>query len=423
MQKYDFSTIDVVTSMVQEHNRGLIVMAVSNDLLTDNRVLRHCTTLHNAGFDVSLIGRELDNPNLPQVDFNVDRLHLRHRRGWRFYAELNIKLFRTMRRMRPTIVWANDTDTLPACYATARATGAHLVFDAHELFPEVPELQGRWLVKRVWQTIERMLMPHATQCLTVCQSIADYYRGKLGVEMTVVRNLPNMQSVPSTPPSTTAHGAQLHRWAEWLADRDWFSMLYQGAVNKGRGVEWAIEATAMMPRCRLMVVGSGDEWAQMKQLADSSTAANRIVFTGRMMPEDLQWLTAHADCGLIMLHDIGLSYHFALPNRIGDMVKAAVPMVVSNLPEMANVVEKYGIGAVMSSQNADGLTTAVCRVQKEWGKANLAIRRQRFAKARAEMDWQREQQGLIAVANAAVDAPSKGDRCHKKYNRKQKKQR
>ena len=135
-------------------------MAVSNDLLTDQRVDRHRRTLTEAGFDVVVLGR-LDVPT-------------RHRRGWRFYLELNRGLRRKVAEQRPDIVWANDTDTLLGCYLAARRCRAKLVMDAHELFPEVPEIQHKPLVKWVWRTLERWLMPKCDALLTVCNSIAEY---------------------------------------------------------------------------------------------------------------------------------------------------------------------------------------------------------------------------------------------------------
>ena len=62
-------------------------MAVTNDLATDPRVDRHCRTLAEAGYRVILVGRELENS--PQVErpYPTRRMQLRHRRGWRFYAE------------------------------------------------------------------------------------------------------------------------------------------------------------------------------------------------------------------------------------------------------------------------------------------------------------------------------------------------
>jgi len=318
-----------------------VVMAVTNDLLTDRRVMRHAETLREAGCEVVCIGKR--------------ELGVKARRGWRFYAEYNVRLMLRLLRSRADIVWANDTDTLAACTLAAKLKGKKLVMDAHELFPEVPELIGRERVKRVWEWIERMMMPRCDALLTVCQSIADYYKERYGVEMVVVRNVRRVESGEWRVES----GEWKVESGKWKvesgesADAGESSslkmLLYQGAVNKGRGVDWAIDALEWLEDCRLVVAGGGDLLEEMKAYAAKKPWAERIAFMGRLMPEELEGLTRKADVGLVMLEDMGLSYHFALPNRIGDFVAAGVPMVVSDLPEMSRVVREFGVGEVIES--------------------------------------------------------------------------
>lgn len=337
-----------------------IVMAVTNDLVTDRRVMRHAEALREAGCEVILLGR--------------NDLRVRARRSWRFYAEYNLRLLWRMMRTRVDVVWANDTDTLLGCWVASRLKRSELVMDAHELFPEVPELIGRKRVKRVWETIERRLMPKCDALLTVCQSIADYYRVKYGVEMTVVRNI---SSIPCVTPAGEGSGTKM--------------LLYQGAVNKGRGVDWAIDALERLPEYRLVVAGGGDLVEEMRDYALSKPWATRVEFLGRLTPEELGQLTPRATVGLVMLEDMGLSYHFALPNRIGDFVAAGVPIVVSDLPEMAAVVRKFGVGVVMEGTGARSLAEAIMRVTaKRW-------REEDFAAARADMDWNKEKLKLTYI--------------------------
>ena len=337
-----------------------IVMAVTNDLVTDRRVARHCAALREAGYEVTAVGR---------------MRHMLFSRGAGFYAEYNVRLLLRLLTMRADIVWANDTDTLPACYVVARLKGCRLVMDQHELFPEVPELVGRERVKRVWEWFERHLMPKADVLFTVCQSIADYYKEKYGVKMTVVRNISGAWKV--------------ERGEQADEKRAYFTLLYQGCVNKGRGVDWAIDALEWLDDCRLVVAGGGDLLEQMKAHATSKPWADRISFTGRLKPEELMQLTAKADVGLVMLEDLGLSYHYALPNRIGDFVAAGVPMVVSDLPEMAAVIRRFGVGEIIDGTGAKSLAEAVKKVlAKEWKEND-------FDKARKDMDWKKEKQILI----------------------------
>lgn len=66
-------------------------------------------------------------------------------------------------------------------------------------------------------------------------------------------------------------------------------------------------------------------------------------------------------------------------------------MVVSNLPEMAAVIRRFGIGAVMDGTGAVSLAEAVKKVlAKEWTDDD-------FIEARQDMDWNKEKQKLLKV--------------------------
>lgn len=377
MQKYEKKMNCVKECRLKSVSIHRIVMAATNDLATDRRVQRHATALREAGYEVVTMGRDGESC---KADIAVGT---RHRRGWRFYAEYNRQIAKRLRGEHFDVVWANDSDTLPGCHAAARRMKARLVLDAHELFPEVPEIQRKPLVKWVWRTVERQLFPRCDAMLTVCRSVADHYRRTLGVEMAVVRNVPGKgeAGMPADPASGARHPALK-------------TLLYQGAVNLGRGVDWAIDALEWLPCCRLVVAGGGDLLEQMKAYAASRPWADRVLFLGRLMPDELTVLTRQADVGLVMLEDMGLSYHYALPNRVGDFVDAGVPMVVSDLPEMAAVVRRFDVGEVIESgewSNAEALAKAVRKVLAR-GKENYD-----FAEARADMDWDKEKLKLIEI--------------------------
>ena len=163
-----------------------------------------------------------------------------------------------------------------------------MVMDAHELFPEVPEIQNKPLVRWVWRTVERLMMPRCDARLTVCQSIADYYRRKLGVDMTVVRNIASGEGNDNFEIRNSKYEIQ-NSLAAALGQLSAFRvLLYQGAVNMGRGVDWAIDALEFLPDCCLVVAGGGDLLAEMKRYAAEKAWADRVLFLGRLAPYGLE---------------------------------------------------------------------------------------------------------------------------------------
>ena len=402
-------------------------MAVTNDLLTDQRVDRSCRALQESGYAVTLIGRRLGHASgfghtsnevaekaLDARPYRCVRMRLLFRRSALFYAEYNMRLLLKLLLMRADAFYANDSDTLPACCWAARLRGKKLLFDAHELFPDVPELVGKPRVQRVWKWVERTCLPRVDAAFTVSQSVADEYRRRYGVAMTVVRNLPEriengelrMENYPGaaalnvtgdTPAQFSILNSQL--------------ILYQGAVNVGRGVRELVDVMGRLPQCRLVVAGDGDLLEELREYAADKPWSERIMFLGRVDPNQLHALTTKADMGVCLLEDLGLSYRCALPNRVGDFVQAGVPLLATGFVEIQRVIEHYGIGATTEACPAvkDGeaydqylgrLANTIADTLHAWHTMPQEERDRRFARARKELCWDNEKKTLIKTINA-----------------------
>jgi glycosyltransferase involved in cell wall biosynthesis len=236
---------------------------------------------------------------------------------------------------------SNDLDTLPAVYLVARIRGIPLVYDSHEFFTELPEMVGRPIVRRVWSWFEQTLLPRIRHGYTVCQSISDAYHEKYGIRLAVVRNLP----VASTrnAPGMDTEGPQ----------RD--LIIYQGAVNMGRGLESMIHALVYLEKYRFQLFGEGTISRDLVRLRDSLSLGARVEFMGRIPFEELRWHTRQAALGISLEEDIGLNYRYALPNKLFDYIQAQIPVLVSDLPEMSRIVREYEIGQVVRSREPEQL--------------------------------------------------------------------
>ena len=156
------------------HSNYQIYVSVSNDLFSDMRVDKICNTLVSLGFEVTLVGRKLPG-SLPLSNRNyaTKRMKLLFKKGALFYAELNLRLFLLFLFKRHSFLLANDLDTLLANYAISRIKGSKLVYDSHEYFTEVPELQEGYCAKNTWLKKEEYIFPKVTHVYTECDSIAE----------------------------------------------------------------------------------------------------------------------------------------------------------------------------------------------------------------------------------------------------------
>jgi glycosyltransferase involved in cell wall biosynthesis len=365
-----------------------IVIAVSNDISTDQRVIRTARTLYNLHAQITIIGRSRGERSiLTDPWFNPVRMKLLFNSGPLFYAEFNLRLLIRLMFLKADLLVSNDLDTLPAVFLASKLRKITLVYDSHEYFTEVPELAYRRKVRKVWEWIESRILPKIRYASTVSFSIARAYYVKYGIDMKVIRNLP-FRKGSSLPPAQN-----LRQGSEKI-------ILYQGSLNMGRGLELAIESIQFIRDAKLCIIGKGDIENKLKHLSVQLGLEDRIVFPGRISPEELPEYTAQADLGISLEEDLGLSYRYSLPNKVFDYIQAGVPVLVSDLPEVRALVEKYNVGMISKTRNAGELAALITGMleneeQRLKWKAGLEI-------AAEELCWEKEEQKLIALYQGAM---------------------
>lgn len=319
-----------------------IFVSVTNDLVADNRVHKVCNTLNTMGFEVTLVGRRLPgSPSLAPRSYITRRLRLLFNKGPLFYACFNIRLFLWLLIRPYDLLLANDLDTLPAMVLAGKLKSKPVIYDSHEFFTEVPELVHRPLIRKIWQRLEKMFIPYVSDAFTVCGSIAGEYERMYGIRFQVIRNLP-----VADPLKIKNQPAQGHTMKPVI--------IYQGALNLGRGLAQAIRAMDFLPEAELVIAGSGDLEADLRAAASHSKHGN-IRFTGRLPLEEVFQLTLTASLGISIEEDLGLNYRYALPNKLFDYIQARIPVVVTGLPEMKRIVEGYAVGLVTPTSEPDTL--------------------------------------------------------------------
>lgn len=359
-------------------NNKKIIIAVSNDLSTDQRVLKVAKSLSENGYDVLLTGRRLKNSLTLNSAIQNKRFSLIFNRGFLFYAELNIRLFLFLLARNADILYANDTDTLPACFLVAGIKHKKLVFDAHELFPEVPELQDRPRIKKCWTKIEDLIFPRLTTAITVCESIATYYRQKYKLNMHVIRNVPYLQDV--NPKKIVIPGKKI--------------ILYQGAVNMGRGLEWIIDAMPYIENAVLYIIGDGDILTLLTKRVIDQKLESKVIFHGKIPADELQHYTSSGDIGLCLLENKGLNYYYALPNRVFSYLHAYVPILASPFPEISAIVEKHNTGKLTSEIHPEKLAGIINEMLEN------PLNTSHFEKLKKLYCWEEEEKKLLQLINS-----------------------
>ncbi|MDO9153496.1 MAG: glycosyltransferase [Paludibacter sp.] len=357
-----------------------IIISVTSDLNTDQRVLKTAKTCYDNGFEVLLVGRWLKKTKFIDVPFQIKHFRLFFNSSVLFYAEYNIRLFFLLLFSRADIFLSNDTDTLIANFLAAKIRQKKLVFDAHELFPEVPELAHRPAIKKIWTKIEDYIFPHLKHTYTVCNSIAEYYKNKYGIDMKVVRNVPYLSEF----------GEKKH------INQGEKIILYQGALNVGRGLEWVLNAMPLIENAKLVIIGDGDISEKLKKITIDLNITDKVEFWGRIEGEKIRKFTPMANLGLCLLENKGLSYYYALPNRIFDFMHAGVPILATDFPEIRDVVVTHKTGKVIHQYEPEYLARIISEMLKN------PISTEHFRSLSKEFCWENDEKVILEILEKHV---------------------
>lgn len=363
----------------------IAIVSVINDLATDQRVLRTAEVLKSCGYQVVLFGRELpDSPGIDHLPYTSKRIKMIFRNGVFFYFFYQIRLFIFLLFSKSDLLFSNDLDTLLPNYLVSRIKKIQLIYDSHELFCEVPELMNAPLKKKIWQSLEKLILPHLNHCITVNQSIADWFKKQYHTDFTVVRNIPDSTESPA-----------LKTKEELAIPSGKTILILQGAgINIQRGAEELVEAMQFVNEAHLLIIGSGDVFDTLKRKVQELHLENKITIKDRMRKSELIHYTKNADIGVSIDKDTNLNYHFSLPNKIFDYLQANLAILASRLPEIENLVNQYDTGCFIENHQPEHIAQVI-QLMIHSGK--LVQWKKNTLKANEENNWNKEKEKLISI--------------------------
>lgn len=363
-----------------------IVVSVINDLATDQRVARMCSVLHDdLGFEVLLIGRKLKDSLPIERQYKTKRLKLIFNKGALFYAEYNFRLFWILLFCRSNLLLSNDLDTLLPNFLVSRIKRKPLIYDTHEYFTGVPELENRKFVKQIWTRIERFVFPKLKDVFTVNDSIAGLYEEQYTKKLTVVRNVPFALKNIENLKTRADLNLPIHKKI----------LILQGAgINIQRGAEEAVLAMQYIENAVLYIIGGGDVIDILKQMIIEHKLDDKVVIKPKMPYTELINYTINADIGITLDKDTNINYRFSLPNKLFDYIQAQLPVFASSLIEVAKIIEMYDIGIV--TENHEPKEIAIL-INKMFDNEKLIVWKENLKKASKELCWENEKKKVIDV--------------------------
>ena len=376
-----------------------IVSIVLNNFKNDSRVLKTNISLQNTGYRVQVVAlweNDIDEFEIIQ-NIPVHRVKLKSKNWSKNKLVQLIKYFEFLYKVSKKykdadILHCNDLNALPIGYIVKKFFNKNIkiVYDAHEYETQKNGLKG--IQKTLTKILEKFLIKYANKVITVSDAIADEY--------VRLYNIPKPALVLNTPPFKQIEKKDIFR-ETFNISKDSTIFLYQGALTKGRGIEILLKTFKQLSKQPItnnqytnipiiIFMGYG---VLEKDIIEASKEYKNIYFHQAVSPDILLDYTSSADFGISTIEDSCLSYRYCLPNKMFEYTMANVPVIVSNLPQMKKVVEKYQIGIVAKENTMQGLQEAI----KKATTLDKNILQDNIQKVQKIYNWEEQEKVLLKV--------------------------
>jgi glycogen(starch) synthase len=374
-------------------------MLVATSVAGDTRVLREAQTLAGDGFTVMIVGRNV--PEGFQPPEGITAYSASSGSGLRPSAMGSLKTRKLpphlrlvrwfllpLHRARSFKAWAESAhqiasplsfDIVHAHDFTALELGARLaeehdvpfIYDSHEWWlGRQRQYRPTPIVDRRETMLEVKLGSRAAAVITVGESIAQSMRNKRGLNnVFVVRN-----SFPSdgdqakkvvTPPK---------------------GIIYAGRIDAYRELEVTMDVAG---KITLPICWMGEH---ENQWSASHVPRARKLGIEVLASQPIASVTeAMQNTGLVFVTHSNQfeSHRLALPNKLFHAVHAGVPVIATDVTELAGVVHRYDIGELYEPGNPKSMEEAISRAISRHSELIANVKA-----ARAELSWDRDAQVL-----------------------------
>jgi glycosyltransferase involved in cell wall biosynthesis len=279
---------------------------------------------------------------------------------------------------------AHDLNTMAGAVRAAKRHGARLVYDAHELYPELAGLGPRERAR--WDRLDRKLIRIPDVVIVPSESRADEFARRYEIERPrVVMNCP-----PAGPPPDPGASplAALRRPGESL-------LVYAGGYNANRGLENLLRAAGLIDGARLVMVGFGSLEAELRAIAGREGLGEKVVFHDAVAHDRVVAVAAGADVGLAPYLPVGLNNVLAAPNKLFEYLHAGIAIAGSDLPDIRRVITEHRVGALFDAADPSSIASAVRSLLVS--PAELSAMRARAREASKRYTWDAQVAVLLDV--------------------------
>ena len=299
------------------------------------------------------------------------------------HIEWAFKIFKRFRKSPVDFVNCHTLSSLPIGILFRIFSKAKVVYDAHELETE----RNGWSRPRkaLAKILERSLIHKTDMVIVVSDSIAQWYKDRYHLSnVHVIRNVPYRAK-------TVEERSDILKRKFGIGD-DELLFIHQGLLGPARGIELLLEVFSQVSRKKHIVfMGHGP---LEQTIRDYESGFPNIHFQPAVKPQEILKYTGSCDVGIHLPQNTCLSYYYSLPNKFFEYIVSGLPVIVSDFPEMAKIVDREICGwkVAPDKKAVMELIESISRENIEEIKINVLRNRDTYV-------WENKEKRLLGAYN------------------------
>ncbi|MEH7416515.1 glycosyltransferase [Neobacillus drentensis] len=423
-----------------------VCMFVWNHFTNDARVLRECTALSEAGYEVDLLCiHDPKDASLPRYEERNERFKVYRLKRYPVVLELMQKIYKyslqnklfgaffllvwalliymapivfsiltvlavVLLKTKLKVVWvrgslilgmimkgfqkdydiyhSNDLNTLPQGYICAkwRLKRKKLIYDSHEVQTSRTGYQSP-----IYGKLEAFLIKRMDEMIVENHTRAAYNEDLYGFYPHVVHNYPFKQK-DINDEKVDLHGILGIPKGEKI-------LLYQGGIQTGRGLDKLVKAAPLFNEGVLVLIGDGKIKKELEKTVQEMKLEDKIKFLPKVPLKELPKYTRNAYLGFQVLNNVCFNHYSASSNKLFEYMMAGVPVVACDFPEIKGVVESDGTGICIDSHDPESIAAGVNWLLTN-PRAHTEMKEKSIASS-GKYNWENEKNLFLNVYNAS----------------------
>ncbi|QWR76251.1 glycosyltransferase [Candidatus Magnetomonas plexicatena] len=251
-------------------------------------------------------------------------------------------------RVRPAIIYANDSNVTIPCFISSVITRSKFVYDAHELF--IPDAGSEFSLRaQFYYRLEWLVIKRAKLVIAANAERAEIMRAHYNLKAPPLV-IPN---IPPQPSSKINKDELLKQYPILKRDNpDRIRLVYQGDINYDRGLKVLYEAMKHLDdKFELLFVGGGISLEVMRAQAALDGLDDKVLFSGRVPRDYLFDVLQSCDIGVVIYISSSKVFLYCAPNKIYEYIQAGLPVLATCQPPLKTLVDTFNVGRLVGCKD------------------------------------------------------------------------